>query len=123
MNLPAGFLSGSIASGLKKENKLDLTVIQNIGPSSKAAGVFTTNKVQAAPVLWSKQVVSGGAIRAVVMNSGGANACTGSRGFADTHVTAEKVANSFGISASEVAVCSTGLIGEYLPMEKIVAGN
>jgi glutamate N-acetyltransferase/amino-acid N-acetyltransferase len=122
MKLPAGFLSGSISAGLKSEGALDLTIIVNSGPKSDAAGVFTTNKVKAAPVLWSQQVVDGGAIRAVILNSGGANACTGPQGFADVHLAAEKTAEALNISSSEVAVCSTGLIGEFLPMAKIVSG-
>ena len=87
-----------------------------------AAGVFTGNRVKAAPVLWSQQVLAGGAVRAVVLNSGGANACTGPGGFQDTHQTAEHVAGLLGIGAGEVAVCSTGLIGERLPMDKLLAG-
>ncbi|MCX6430785.1 MAG: bifunctional glutamate N-acetyltransferase/amino-acid acetyltransferase ArgJ [Actinobacteria bacterium] len=122
MNLPKGFRSASVAAGLKSSGALDLTIITNDGPSYACAGVFTSNKVVAAPVLWSKQIVSGGAINAVVLNSGGANACTGPEGFVDTHRTAEYVAEKLGISSSEVAVCSTGLIGERLPLEKILNG-
>ncbi len=122
MKLPLGFRSGSFAAGLKSSGELDLTVIVNDGPMFDCAGVFTTNKVVAAPVLWSKQVVEGGLISAVVLNSGGANACTGAGGFADTHRTAEYVAEGLGISSSEVAVCSTGLIGERLPLDKILQG-
>ena len=87
-----------------------------------SAGVFTSNKDVAAPVTWTKQIVKGGAIRAVLLNSGGANACTGPQGFSDTHLSAETVANALNISSSEVAVCSTGLIGELLPMQKIITG-
>lgn len=122
MKLPLGFRAGAVAAGLKKNGALDLAIIENVGPHFDAAGVFTKNKVVAAPVMWSKQIVLGGTIRAVLMNSGGANACTGPRGFADTHASAEHVAQSLNISSSEVAVCSTGLIGEYLPMEKIIKG-
>ncbi|HEX7404585.1 MAG TPA: bifunctional glutamate N-acetyltransferase/amino-acid acetyltransferase ArgJ [Candidatus Nanopelagicaceae bacterium] len=122
MKLPQGFRAAGVAAGLKSSGALDLTVIENLGPEFTCAGVFTTNKVVAAPVIWTKQIVSGGAINAVVLNSGGANACTGPQGFADTHRTAEYVASALGISSSEVAVCSTGLIGEYLPMAKILAG-
>jgi glutamate N-acetyltransferase / amino-acid N-acetyltransferase len=122
MKLPLGFRAGAVAAGLKKNGSLDLTIIENTGPLFDAAGVFTKNKVVAAPVIWSKQIVLGGAIRAVLMNSGGANACTGPRGFADTHASAEHVAHALNISSSEVAICSTGLIGEYLPMEKIIKG-
>ena len=122
MKLPLGFRAGAVAAGLKRNGALDLAIIENVGPYFDAAGVFTKNKVVAAPVMWSKQIVLGGTIRAVLMNSGGANACTGPRGFADTHASAEHVAQSLNISSSEVAFCSTGLIGEYLPMEKIIKG-
>jgi glutamate N-acetyltransferase/amino-acid N-acetyltransferase len=101
---------------------LDLTLISNTGPSFFGTAVFTSNKVVAAPVIWSRQVVKGQVVRAVVLNSGGANACTGPQGFADTHKTAEKVGELLNVSSGEVVVCSTGLIGELLPMEKIVAG-
>lgn len=122
MSLPKGFVSGAVAAGLKSSGALDLTIIQNLGPSNFASAVFTSNKVVAAPVIWSRQVLSGSAVSAVILNSGGANACTGPQGFADTHKSAELVANKLEISASEVAVCSTGLIGEFLPMEKIESG-
>ena len=122
MKLPSGFASGSISAGLKSSGALDLTIIQNQGPEHFGTAVFTTNKVVAAPVIWTKQVVKGEIVQAVVLNSGGANACTGPEGFADTHKTAELVGKKFGISAGEVAVCSTGLIGERLPMEKIEKG-
>ena len=122
MSLPKGFVSGAAAAGLKSSGALDLTIIQNLGPSNFATAVFTSNKVVAAPVIWSRQVLSGSAVSAVILNSGGANACTGPQGFADTHKSAELVAKKLEISASEVAVCSTGLIGEFLPMEKIESG-
>jgi glutamate N-acetyltransferase/amino-acid N-acetyltransferase len=122
MKLPQGFRSASIAAGLKSNGALDLTVIENQGPNFTAAAVFTTNKVVAAPVIWSRQVAKGGLVRAAVLNSGGANACTGPQGFADTHKTAEHVAQLLNISSGEVIVCSTGLIGELLPMPKIIAG-
>ena len=122
MKLPQGFRSASIAAGLKSTGALDLTLIENQGPNFNAAAVFTTNKVVAAPVIWSRQVAKGGIVRAVVLNSGGANACTGPQGFADTHKTAEHVGQLLNISSGEVIVCSTGLIGELLPMPKIVAG-
>ncbi|CAN2195793.1 ArgJ N-acetylglutamate synthase (N-acetylornithine aminotransferase) [Candidatus Nanopelagicaceae bacterium] len=122
MKLPQGFRSASIAAGLKSTGALDLTLIENQGPNFNAAAVFTTNKVVAAPVIWSRQVSKGGIVRAVVLNSGGANACTGPQGFADTHKTAEHVGQLLNISSGEVIVCSTGLIGELLPMSKIVAG-
>ncbi len=122
MTLPRGFRAGAVAAGLKSSGLLDLTIIENQGPQFACAGVFTTNKVVAAPVIWTKQIIDGGSISAVLLNSGGANACTGPQGFADTHKSAEHVAELLGISSSEVAVCSTGLIGELLPMEKILSG-
>jgi len=122
MKLPQGFKSGSIAAGLKNTGALDLTLIQNQGPLFMGAAVFTSNKVLAAPVIWSRQVIKGGIVRAAVLNSGGANACTGPQGFADTHKTAEHVGHLLNVSAGEVIVCSTGLIGELLPMEKILTG-
>lgn len=122
MKLPQGFRSASVAAGLKSNGALDLTIIENQGPHFTAAAVFTTNKVVAAPVIWSRQVAKGGIVRAVVLNSGGANACTGPQGFADTHKTAEHVGQSLNVSSGEVIVCSTGLIGELLPMPKIIAG-
>ena len=122
MKLPQGFRSASIAAGLKSTGALDLTLIQNQGPKFTAAAVFTTNKVVAAPVIWSRQVAKGEIVRAVVLNSGGANACTGPQGFADTHRTAEHVSQLLSISSGEVIVCSTGLIGELLPIPKIIAG-
>ena len=122
MKLPQGFKSASIAAGLKSTGALDLTLIQNQGPLFMGAAVFTSNKVVAAPVIWSRQVAKGGIVRAAVLNSGGANACTGPQGFADTHKTAEHVARLLDVSSGEVIVCSTGLIGELLPMEKILTG-
>jgi len=122
MKLPKGFTSASIAAGLKSSGAFDLTLIQNLGPNYDSAAVFTSNKVVAAPVIWSRQVAQGGIVRAVVLNSGGANACTGPQGFADTHKTAEHVGSLLGVSAGEVIVCSTGLIGELLPMDKILKG-
>lgn len=121
-NLPKGFRGGAVAAGLKSSGALDLTVIENTGPLFDAAAVYTTNKVVAAPVMWSREVTKGKLVRAVVLNSGGANACTGPQGFADTHHTAEKVGELLGISSGEVVVCSTGLIGELLPMSKIDSG-
>ena len=122
MKLPQGFRSASVAAGLKSSGALDLTIIENQGPNFTAAAVFTTNKVVAAPVTWSRQVAKGGIVRAVVLNSGGANACTGPQGFADTHKTAEHVGQSLNVSSGEVIVCSTGLIGELLPMPKVISG-
>ena len=122
MKLPQGFKSASIAAGLKSTGVLGLTLIHNQGPLFIGAAVFTSNKVVAAPVIWSRQVAKGGTVRAAVLNSGGANACTGPQGFADTHKTAEHVGHLLNVSAGEVIVCSTGLIGEFLPMEKILTG-
>lgn len=122
MKLPQGFVGAACAAGLKSTGASDLTLIENTGPSFFGTAVFTSNKVVAAPVIWSRQVVKGQVVRAVVLNSGGANACTGPQGFADTHKTAEKVGELLNVSSGEVVVCSTGLIGELLPMEKIVAG-
>jgi glutamate N-acetyltransferase/amino-acid N-acetyltransferase len=117
-----GFRAAGIAAGIKASGAPDLALVVNDGPSHAAAGVFTSNRVKAAPVLWSQQVVKGGEVSAVVLNSGGANACTGPLGFQDTHATAEKVADVLGLSAGEVAVASTGLIGVRLPMEKLLPG-
>ena len=122
MKLPQGFRGGAVAAGLKSSGALDLTIIENQGPRFDAAAVFTTNKVVAAPVMWSKEVAKGGLVRAVVLNSGGANACTGPQGFIDTHVSAELVGELLTISSGEVIVCSTGLIGELLPMDKVTDG-
>ncbi|HTI23851.1 MAG TPA: bifunctional glutamate N-acetyltransferase/amino-acid acetyltransferase ArgJ [Kutzneria sp.] len=117
-----GFTAAGIAAGIKAGGKADLALVVNNGPRLAAAGVFTSNRVKAAPVIWSEQVVRGGQISAVVLNSGGANACTGPLGFQDTHATAEKVAAATGGNAGEVAVASTGLIGIRLPMDKLLPG-
>jgi glutamate N-acetyltransferase/amino-acid N-acetyltransferase len=119
---PLGFRAAGVAAGIKESGLPDVAVVINDGPSAAAAGVFTANRVKAAPVLWSRQVLAGGTVRAVVLNSGGANACTGPAGFQDTHRTAEHLAALLEIGAGEVAVCSTGLIGERLPMPKLLAG-
>lgn len=118
----AGFRASGVAAGITRPGILDLALVVNDGPEDVAAGVFTTNRVKAAPVLWSQQVLRARALRAVVLNSGGANACTGSDGFADSHVTAEQVAAALGLGAAQVAVCSTGLIGERLRIGAITAG-
>ncbi|WP_371672667.1 bifunctional glutamate N-acetyltransferase/amino-acid acetyltransferase ArgJ [Streptomyces sp. NBC_00289] len=118
-----GFRAAGIAAGLKQNGNPDVALVVNTGPRRAAAGVFTSNRVKAAPVLWSEQVLKGGQVSAVILNSGGANACTGPKGFQDTHATAEKVAEVLdGHSAAEVAVCSTGLIGVLLPMDKLLPG-
>ena len=122
VNLPKGFRAAGVTAGLKASGRPDLALVVNDGPDHHAAAVFTSNRVEAAPVTWSRQVVSDGRVDAVVLNSGGANACTGSPGFLDTHRTAEHVAAVLSISAGDVAVCSTGLIGERLPMDTLLAG-
>jgi len=118
----AGFRAAGVAAGLKSSGRPDVAVLVNDGPIFAAAGVFTSNRVQAAPVVWSRQVLSDGVVRAVILNAGGANACTGPAGFQDTHLTAEHLAAALGVSASDVAVCSTGLIGERLDMPALLAG-
>ncbi|WP_262287231.1 bifunctional glutamate N-acetyltransferase/amino-acid acetyltransferase ArgJ [Micromonospora sp. MA102] len=126
---PRGFRAAGVAAGLKASGAGDVALVVNDGPDAGVAGVFTANRVKAAPVLWTQQVVRGGVVRAVVLNSGGANACTGPAGFQDTHATAEHTAAALTASsprlmvgAGEVAVCSTGLIGERLPMQKLLPG-
>ena len=124
---PLGFRAAGVPAGLKPSGQPDVAVVLNDGPSRSAAAVFTTNRVEAAPVTWTRQVVAGGRVRAVVLNSGGANACTGSPGFQDTHATAEHLAAAIAtlsdeVGAGEIAVCSTGLIGERLPMDKLLPG-
>ncbi|HEY1639661.1 MAG TPA: bifunctional ornithine acetyltransferase/N-acetylglutamate synthase [Streptosporangiaceae bacterium] len=160
---PQGFRAAGVAAGIKASGSPDVAVVLNDGPSAAAAGVFTSNRVKAAPVLWSQQVLAGGRVRAVVLNSGGANACTGPAGFADTHHTAEHLAallsataagtegagqdgasragagadaagadaagadaageaGAAAVGAGEIAVCSTGLIGERLPVGRLLAG-
>jgi glutamate N-acetyltransferase/amino-acid N-acetyltransferase len=121
-NAAQGFRSAGVAAGIKSGGTKDVTLVVNDGPLDLAAGVFTRNKVKAAPVLWSQQVLRTGRVRAVVLNSGGANACTGPEGFQDTHATAEYVADRLGIGAVEIAVCSTGMIGERLPLDRLKSG-
>ncbi|WP_395311243.1 bifunctional glutamate N-acetyltransferase/amino-acid acetyltransferase ArgJ [Mycobacterium sp. AMU20-3851] len=124
---PAGFRATGISAGIKASGNLDLALVFNEGPDHHAAGVFTRNQIKAAPVQWSQQVLTTGKLRAVILNSGGANACTGPLGFQDTHATAEALAAALSdwgteTGAIEVAVCSTGLIGDRLPMDKVLAG-
>ncbi|HEU5418247.1 MAG TPA: bifunctional glutamate N-acetyltransferase/amino-acid acetyltransferase ArgJ [Streptosporangiaceae bacterium] len=137
---PRGFRAAGVAAGIKESGSPDVAVVLNDGPAIAAAGVFTSNRVKAAPVLWSQQVLAAGRVRAVVLNSGGANACTGPAGFADTHRTAEHLAAALSaaaaadeagesgpgaageVGAGEIAVCSTGLIGDRLPVDKLLAG-
>ena len=123
----AGFTASGVTAGLKPSGKPDLALVVNTGPDHVAAAVFTSNRVKAAPVLWSQQAVADGRLHAVVLNSGGANACTGPAGFGDTHRTAEHVAAALSaagaeVGAGDVAVCSTGLIGTRLPMDLVTAG-
>jgi glutamate N-acetyltransferase/amino-acid N-acetyltransferase len=120
--LPQGFRAAGVAAGLKSNGGPDVAVVVNDGPGFAAAGVFTANRVKAAPVRWSEQVLSHGQVRAVVLNSGGANACTGPLGFQDTHATAEHLAAALGVGAADVAVCSTGLIGQRLPLDRLLDG-
>jgi len=117
-----GFLASGVACGLKSSGNKDLALVQNLGPSKNVAAVFTTNRCKANPIIWSQQVVSGGLATAIVLNSGGANCYTGPQGFQTTHSTAELVAELLELSAGEVVVCSTGLIGEQLNREKLFAG-
>jgi glutamate N-acetyltransferase/amino-acid N-acetyltransferase len=117
-----GFRAAGVAAGLKSTGANDVALVVNDGPLFAAAGVFTRNRVKAAPVLWSQQVLTAGVVRAVALNSGGANACTGSDGFLDTHRTAEHVGALLEIGAGDVAVCSTGLIGVRLPTDLLFAG-
>jgi glutamate N-acetyltransferase/amino-acid N-acetyltransferase len=124
---PSGFRATGISAGIKVSGRPDLALVFNEGPDHSAAAVFTRNKVKAAPVLWTQQVMTTGRLRAVILNSGGANACTGPGGFQDTHATAEAVAGALSewgtdTGAIEVAVCSTGLIGDRLPMDKVLVG-
>jgi glutamate N-acetyltransferase/amino-acid N-acetyltransferase len=119
---PAGFRAVGVAAGLKSSGDLDLALVVNDGPRFDAAGVFTTNRVKAAPVRWCEEIIGRGPLAAVVLNSGGANACTGEPGFADTRATAGRLAGLLGAAPDDIAVCSTGLIGEMLPMDRITAG-
>jgi glutamate N-acetyltransferase/amino-acid N-acetyltransferase len=111
-----------VTAGLKASGRSDVALVVNDGPDHHAAAVFTTNRVEAAPVTWSRQVVADGRADAVILNSGGANAITGGQGFQDTHATAEHTAQVLDVAAGDVVVCSTGLIGELLPMDKLTAG-
>ncbi|GAB3822723.1 bifunctional glutamate N-acetyltransferase/amino-acid acetyltransferase ArgJ [Tessaracoccus terricola] len=119
---PKGFTAAGVAAGIKASGNADLAVVVNQGPRQAAAGVFTRNRVQAAPVKWSRQAVEDGELAAVVLNSGGANACTGPDGFADSARMAAETAAALQVPADNVAVCSTGLIGTRLPMAAVTAG-
>jgi len=117
-----GFVAAGVAAGLKKSGNKDVSLVVNQGPRKAAAAVFTSNRCQANPVLWSKQVITDGEVEAIILNSGGANCYTGSEGFQTTHATAEKVGELLGVSAGDVLVCSTGLIGDQLDRPKLLAG-
>jgi glutamate N-acetyltransferase/amino-acid N-acetyltransferase len=119
---PCGFRAAGVAAGLKSSGRPDVALVVNDGPDHVAAAVFTSNRVVAAPVVWSRQAVADGVASAVVLNSGGANACTGPAGFLDTHRTAEQVGEVLGVSAGDVLVCSTGLIGDRLRMDLLLPG-
>ena len=117
-----GFAAAGAAAGLKSTGAKDVALVQNLGPAQAAAVVFTSNRCKANPILWSQQVAADGRVSAIVLNSGGANCYTGSRGFQVTHSTAEAVAERLGVSAGDVLVCSTGLIGDQLPLDRVLAG-
>ena len=117
-----GFAASGVACGLKTSGKKDLAVVVNQGPLQLAAAVFTTNRCQANPILWSKEVIKDQKVTAIVLNSGGANCYTGPQGFQTTHATAEALASHLEVSSSDVLVCSTGLIGEQLDREKLLEG-
>jgi glutamate N-acetyltransferase/amino-acid N-acetyltransferase len=119
---PRGFRAAGVACGLKSSGALDLALVVNDGPSTAAAAVFTSNRAKANPILWSQQVIADGAVSAIVLNSGGANCFTGAQGFQTTHATAEAVAEQLAVSAGDVLVCSTGLIGEQLDRDALLAG-
>jgi glutamate N-acetyltransferase/amino-acid N-acetyltransferase len=119
---PAGFEASGVRAGLKASGNPDLALVVNRGPLNSAAVVFTSNRAQANPIIWSKQVIADGQVSAIVLNSGGANCFTGAQGFQTTHATAEAVASELGVSAGDVLVCSTGLIGEQLPVDKLLSG-
>jgi glutamate N-acetyltransferase/amino-acid N-acetyltransferase len=118
----AGFAAAGVVAGLKSSGKRDLALVRNLGPLTAAAAVFTTNRCKANPVLWSEQVIADGVVSAIVLNSGGANCYTGAQGFQTTHATAEAVSGRLAVSAGDVLVCSTGLIGDQLDLGKLVAG-
>ena len=122
VTFPKGFAAAGVACGLKASGNRDLALVQNAGPLKAAAAVFTTNRCKANPILWSEQVVLDGIVEAVLLNSGGANCYTGAQGFQTTHSSAELVSELLGVSAADVVVCSTGLIGEQLDRDKLFAG-
>jgi len=118
----SGFAAAGVVAGLKSSGGRDLAIVQNLGPLNAAASVFTSNRCKANPVLWSEQVMADGVVSAIVLNSGGANCYTGAQGFQTTHATAEAVAERLSVSAGDVIVCSTGLIGEQLDLDLLTAG-
>ena len=122
-----GFRAIGLAAGIKASGKPDIALLVNDGPKDAAAAVFTSNRFPAAPILWSRQALADRTARAVIVNSGGANACTGPQGFSDSHEMAERTAEALQATgldggAGEVVVFSTGLIGELLPMDKVRVG-
>ena len=119
---PAGFTAAGVAAGLKTSGGKDMALVVNTGPDHDSASVFTANRCKANPILWSEEVVKDGIVRAVVLNSGGANCYTGAEGFQTTHAVAERVAEGLGIGAIDVVVCSTGLIGLSNPRENLLTG-
>lgn len=123
VTVPKGFVAGAVRAGLKSSGNLDLALVVNQGPLSAAAAVFTSNRCQANPIIWSREVIKDGQATAIILNSGGANCYTGAQGFQTTHATAEKVAEVLGLSSGDVLVCSTGLIGDQLDREKLLAGT
>ena len=117
-----GFRAAGVTAGLKASGTPDVALVVNDGPRQSAACVFTSNRCKANPVLWSEQVLADGKVRAVALNSGGANCGTGPAGFQVTHATAERVAALLGDGAGDVVVCSTGLIGPLFSGERLLAG-
>ncbi len=117
-----GFVAAGIAAGIKTSGNKDLALVHNLGPLNVAAAVFTSNRAQANPIIWSREVIKDGRVSAIVLNSGGANCFTGAEGFQATHSTAEAVATALEVSSGDVLVCSTGLIGDQLPLHKILDG-
>ena len=118
---PKGFMAAGISCGLKKDKK-DLALVVNTGNKYDASAVFTSNQIKAAPVLWTQEVIKQKKLKAVLVNSGGANACTGAKGFQDTHQSAEILAKKLSIGSAQIGICSTGLIGKRLDIEKIEIG-
>ena len=122
-NVRIAFSAAGVAAGISAvEGKKDLALVVNNGPLDAAAGVFTSNRFCAAPVQWSRNIASDGHVKAVILNSGGANACTGKPGYEQSKATAEKVAGPHRRQSRRRAVCSTGLIGELLPLDNVLSG-